>query len=72
MCFYKLELMLLGDEKVKVVVLVKYRVCVDWKYGVAATEWKSLVKVMDLDVFMWMLWVLEVDLREVYDGMLNL
>ncbi|ABO95352.1 predicted protein [Ostreococcus lucimarinus CCE9901] len=71
-CFYKPELTSLGDEKAKAAALAKHRVRVDWKHGVAATEWKSLAKATDLDAFTRTLRALEADLREVHDGMLNL
>ena len=71
-CFYKPELTSLGDEKAKTAALAKHRVRVDWKHGVAATEWKSLAKATDLDAFTRTLRALEADLREVHEGMLNL
>jgi len=71
-CFYKPELASVKDEETKTATLAKHRVRVDWKHGVAATEWKTLAKATDLDAFTRTLRVLEADLREVHEGMLNL
>jgi len=70
-CFYKPELASLG-EKAKSEELAKHRVRVDWKHGVAATEWEKLAKATDMDVFTRTLRALEADLRGVHEGMLQL
>lgn len=71
-CFYKPEASSIKDGEAKRLELAKHRVRVDWKHGVAASEWKKLAKATDLDAFTRTLRELEADLREVHDGMLNL
>jgi len=59
-----------GEEKKEL--LKKHRVRLDWKHGVAATEWNKLAKATDVDAFTRTLRMLEADMREVHDGMLRL
>lgn len=71
-CFYKPELASLGDKVKKSEELAKHRVRVDWKHGVAASEWEKLAKATDMDAFTRTLRALEADLRGVHEGMLQL
>ena len=71
-CFYKPEYASITDAAEKNEALSKHRVRVDWKHGVAATEWKKLAKATDMDAFTKTLRALEADLSEVHQGMLSL
>ena len=71
-CFYKPEVSSMAKGEEKKELLKKHRVRLDWKHGVAATEWKKLAKATDVDAFTRTLRMLEADMREVHDGMLRL
>ena len=71
-CFYNAELSSMKNSAEKETALAKHRIKVDWKHGVAASEWKKLAKATDLDAFTRTLRSLESDLQEVHEGMLAL